>query len=116
MLRSGGKIILFGYSSYTPGRTRSLIDVVKSLATTPLSMFNPVKLINESKGVMGMNLGKMFNESDRLAPWMKQLFQLWAIGKLRVQIHAAVPFSRAAEAHRMLHDRQNLGKVLLIPD
>lgn len=30
-------------------------------------------------------------------------------------IHATVPLANEAEAHRILHDRANLGKVVLVP-
>jgi len=30
-------------------------------------------------------------------------------------VHAAVPFERAGEAHRILAARENVGKVVLVP-
>jgi hypothetical protein len=30
-------------------------------------------------------------------------------------VHAAIPFSRAGEAHRILAARENVGKVVLVP-
>jgi NADPH:quinone reductase-like Zn-dependent oxidoreductase len=30
-------------------------------------------------------------------------------------VHAAVPFANAGEAHRILADRENVGKVVLVP-
>jgi NADPH:quinone reductase-like Zn-dependent oxidoreductase len=30
-------------------------------------------------------------------------------------VHAAVPFDNAAEAHRILSARENVGKVVLVP-
>jgi NADPH2:quinone reductase len=43
------------------------------------------------------------------------LFAWIAAGKLRVQIHEALPLARAAEAHRDLEGRRSTGKILLKP-
>jgi NADPH:quinone reductase-like Zn-dependent oxidoreductase len=40
---------------------------------------------------------------------------LIAAGKLAPRIHAALPLSEAAEAQRMLEEREQFGKVLLQP-
>ena len=43
------------------------------------------------------------------------LMDLWQAEALRPRIHAKVPFDQASEAHRILHDRENTGKVVLVP-
>lgn len=116
LLRTTGKIVCFGMSATTPGQSRSLLSAVKAAVSTPWLMFNPVTLLNANKGVMGVNMGRMWNEAERLSGWLRSLISLWEDGVLRVQVHAAVPFSNAPEAHRILHDRENLGKVVLVPD
>jgi NADPH:quinone reductase-like Zn-dependent oxidoreductase len=75
---------------------------------------NPFALMNANKGVIGVNLGNMWSETDRLTGWLESLRDLWAEGKIRAHIHARVPFDNPAEAHRMLHDRENFGKVILV--
>ena len=45
----------------------------------------------------------------------KLVMELIASGKLTPRIHAALPLSEAAEAQRMLEDREQFGKVLLQP-
>lgn len=44
-----------------------------------------------------------------------ELWQALAGGRLRPAIHAELPFTRATEAHLLLAERRNLGKVLLRP-
>lgn len=116
LLRTTGRLICFGMSASTPSASRSVLSALKTAVSTPWLMFNPVTLLNANKGVMGVNMGRMWNEVDRLAGWLRSLIALWEEGSLRVQLHAAVPFSNAPEAHRILHDRENLGKVVLVPD
>jgi len=48
--------------------------------------------------------------------YMAELMKLWAVGVLRPVVRATVPFSEAGRAHQILHDRQNVGKVVLVPD
>jgi NADPH:quinone reductase-like Zn-dependent oxidoreductase len=36
-------------------------------------------------------------------------------GVVRPVVAAAVPFSRAGEAHRLIAERRNVGKVVLVP-
>jgi NADPH:quinone reductase-like Zn-dependent oxidoreductase len=43
------------------------------------------------------------------------VFASWQRGAVQPVIAAEVPFSEAAEAHKLLEERRNLGKVLLIP-
>ncbi|MGH3373661.1 MAG: zinc-binding dehydrogenase [Actinoallomurus sp.] len=43
------------------------------------------------------------------------LWRLHADGHLRAAVHRTLPLDEAAEAHRVIEDRENLGKVILEP-
>lgn len=116
LLGSGGKLVCFGFSAAAKGKRKNLVDYVTSAAKIPWLKFNPITLLNENKAIMGVNMGRMWSESERLAGWLEQLLAMWTKGELRPRVHASVPFSNASEAHRILHDRENLGKVVLLPD
>ena len=45
-----------------------------------------------------------------------RFLNLWEEGVVRPVIHAEVPFEEVAEAHRILHDRENIGKVVLVQE
>ncbi len=47
---------------------------------------------------------------------VEHVWPLVAEGQVRAMVHDTVPFSRAAEAHRMVEDGASIGKVLLVPD
>ncbi|WP_331766234.1 zinc-binding dehydrogenase [Embleya sp. NBC_00896] len=36
-------------------------------------------------------------------------------GRLRTAVHARLPLTEAAAAHRLLEDRSQLGRILLLP-
>lgn len=116
LLRIGGRMVCYGMSSNATGESRSLFSVTRNMWAVPWRQVNPITLMNENRGVMGVNMGHTWGEAERVGGWLRELMTLWEQGVLRPHVHAMVPFSRAAEAHRMLHARENFGKVLLIPD
>jgi NADPH:quinone reductase-like Zn-dependent oxidoreductase len=116
LLRPTGKIVCYGFSVNAGGAgRRNVFQVIKNLLSTPWMLFNPVSVINANKGVLGVNMGRMWTETERLGGWLNELLALWSRGVIRPHVHAEVPFSRAPEAHRLLHARENIGKILLIP-
>ncbi|MCA9551577.1 MAG: zinc-binding dehydrogenase [Myxococcales bacterium] len=116
LLGSAGRLVCFGFSANAAGNKRSLLATLKNLGQTPWLLFNPVRVINANKGVMGVNMGRLWGEEDKMVAWLEALLELWAQGVLRPHVDTAFPFSRAAEAHQYIHDRKNVGKVLLVPD
>lgn len=116
LLNPGGRLVCYGFSATTTGRRRSLWAGLRALWGTPWFLFNPLHVINANKGVFGVNMGRLWSEEDRTVRWLSRLLELYREGALRPQVHARIPFSRAAEGHRILHDRENVGKVVLVPD
>jgi len=47
---------------------------------------------------------------------MNELFRLYNEGALKPQVDNIYPFSKIGEAMQRMHNRQNIGKVLLRPD
>ncbi len=114
-LRAGGRLVAFGFSAGSTGSTPSKWTQLKAAMGIPWWQSSPVALINANKGVLGVNMGHLWNETDRVLGWTNNLVAMWSEGKLHPHIHASVPFSNAAEAHAILHRRENIGKVLLVP-
>ena len=61
-------------------------------------------------------MGHMWDETAMLRSQMNAIIRMWKEGVVRPHVHAEVPFSNAAEAHRLLEERENRGKVVLVPD
>jgi NADPH:quinone reductase-like Zn-dependent oxidoreductase len=117
LLRAGGRLICFGMSSMSEGTSeRSITGAIGALARIPWTRVNPISLMNTNKGVLGVNMGHLWHESARVTSWLTEIVALWRDGVVRPVVHARVPFSEAARAHEVLHARENIGKVLLIPD
>lgn len=115
LLRAGGRLICFGMSSNATGQRRSILSLMRNMSAVPWLKINPITLMNDNRGVMGVNMGHMWHERARVGAWTRELVRLWAAGVIRPVVHAKVPFAEAHEAHRMIHERKNFGKVLLIP-
>lgn len=115
LLKTGGKLACYGMSVNAQGKVGRRLAMLGNILRIPFIGMNPVSLINGNKAVLGVNMGRMWDEKARLVGWLQTLVGLVDSGELRVTVHAEVPFDEAPEAHRILHDRENLGKVLLIP-
>ena len=114
-LRAGGRMVCFGFSSNASSTKRNVFTAMGNLWAVPWRKFNPIWLINHNVGVLGVNMGHLWHERDRVAGWLREVVGLWETGEIKPLVHAAVPFDRAAEAHQILHDRANIGKVVLTP-
>jgi NADPH:quinone reductase-like Zn-dependent oxidoreductase len=75
--------------------------------------FNPMSLINRNRGVFGMHIGHLWDERRQLAPLMEMLISEFAAGRLTPVVARTFPLERAADAHRFIQSRSNIGKVVL---
>lgn len=110
-LRPLGNVIFYGFSASAPGKKRSLISGLKALLST--KRYHPIRLVNANKGVMGCNLGHLWQERKRLRRGITQLVEWLGEGKITPVVDEIFPLEQAAEAHRYIQDRKNFGKVLL---
>lgn len=110
-----GRLGMFGFSTAASGKTRSRWSLLRGALGMPWFRFNPPALMSANKGVFGVNLGHLWDESPRVAQWMEALLSLARQGTIDPVIAASFPFEQAAEAHAFIQDRKNTGKVLLIP-
>ena len=115
LLKPGGRLICFGFSAASPGERPNWFQYAKAVLSIPWLDFSPIRLIDANKGVFGVNMGRLWDETGRLTGWLHQLIDLWSQGQLRPRVHAAIPFADAARAHEILHARENIGKVVLTP-
>ncbi|CAJ0864690.1 hypothetical protein AMST5_01698 [freshwater sediment metagenome] len=115
LLAPTGRLGMFGVSSFVNSKERDLLNVLRALIATPIFQFMPMTLINANKGAFGVNVGRMWGETDRLRSWALELVELWNKGAIRPRVDKVFTFDEAPLAHHYLQDRKNLGKVLLKP-
>jgi NADPH:quinone reductase-like Zn-dependent oxidoreductase len=113
LLGTGGRLIMYGASKLASGERRNIARAVKEVATMP--RFNPLKLMNQNKAVMGLNLLKWWEERGSLEELTQPLIQLVEQGKISPVVAKAFPFDQAGDAHRFIQERKNVGKVVLTP-
>ena len=117
ILRPGGRIVMYGLSEVQTGDRRDIPAVLRGLARMPLATmpwWKSLQLINENKGVFGLNLLKWWDEEglDRVLDPLRDGLEA---GDYQPVVAESFPFERAAEAHRFIAERRNVGKVVLTP-
>jgi NADPH:quinone reductase and related Zn-dependent oxidoreductases len=112
-LRTTGRLGMFGISTASAVGIKGKLRMLKAAVQTPF--FHPFGLLNQNKGVFGLNLGHMWHEGEKVAGWMRVLMQGIHDGWVRPHVDKAFSFEQAAEAHTYIESRRNIGKVVLVP-
>jgi NADPH:quinone reductase-like Zn-dependent oxidoreductase len=111
MLAPLGRLIIYGLSSAATGERRSWFRAFKAWRSTP--RFDPLSMINRNRGVFGLHVGHLWEQQSQLAPLMEMLMSELRAGRLRPVVAKTFPLDRAADAHRFIQNRSNIGKVVL---
>jgi NADPH:quinone reductase-like Zn-dependent oxidoreductase len=107
-----GRLVMYGVSSVAVGERRNWWRALTTLARMPT--FRPLSLMNRNRAVFGLNLGHLWEERGLLADAMTTLIADAAAGRLRPVVARTFPLDRAADAHRFIQSRSNIGKVVLV--
>jgi synaptic vesicle membrane protein VAT-1 len=113
MLRPGGRMVIYGASQLLTGDRRNMAKALRAVVRMP--RFNALKLMNENRSVMGLNLLKLWDDRGSLEEIMEPLAELIKRGVIKPVVAETFPFERAGEAHRYIQERRNVGKVVLTP-
>jgi NADPH:quinone reductase-like Zn-dependent oxidoreductase len=119
LLRSGGRLVMYGLSEVTKESGRDIPAALKSLAKMPLATipwWKSLALMNENKGVFGLNMLKWWEREGSLDRATEPLMADLEAGRLEPVVAEAFPFERAGEAHEFIAQRRNVGKVVLFPN
>ncbi len=109
-----GRLMVYGFSGATGPGKRSLARAAWQLAHTPIWV--PLSLMEQNRAVMGLNMGRLFDETELITRGLDTLEQLASEGAIAPVIDSVFPFSKAIDAHLRMESRKNLGKVVLVPD
>jgi NADPH:quinone reductase-like Zn-dependent oxidoreductase len=108
-----GRLMVFGFANATRAGTRSFARVIGQLVQSP--RWSPMTLMGDNRAVMGLNLGHLFDDTDLVTAGLDALDGLISSGAVDPVIDRVFPFSQAADAHRRIENRENVGKVVLVP-
>lgn len=111
MLAPLGRLVMFGLSAVAPSETRNWWKVFRAWRATP--RFDALSLINRNRGVFGLHAGHLWDEQTQLLPMMEMLLSELRAGRLHPIVAKTFPLERAADAHRFIQSRANIGKVVL---
>jgi NADPH:quinone reductase-like Zn-dependent oxidoreductase len=110
LLREGGRIVNYGFANLQ-GRRFNPFHILGQLALVP--RFSPLRLMDENRSVIGVNMGHLFGRADLLFGEMQALLALYEQGKIAPVIDCVLPFERAAEGYDRIASGQNVGKVVV---
>jgi NADPH:quinone reductase-like Zn-dependent oxidoreductase len=113
LLATGGRLVCFGASAVAAGERRNVLTALRTVIRMP--RFNLIGHMRDSKSVIGLNMLALWDHAGTLDEWIAPLRELLDDGTIRPIVAQAFPFDRAADAHRMIAERRNVGKVVLVP-
>jgi NADPH:quinone reductase-like Zn-dependent oxidoreductase len=119
LLRPGGRLIMYGVSELQSGSgKRDIWAALRSVARMPLATmpwWKSLGVMNENKGVFGLNMLHWWDREGSIDRLVEPLLAGLEKGELAPVVAEAFPFDRASDAHRMIEERRNVGKVVLVP-
>jgi NADPH:quinone reductase-like Zn-dependent oxidoreductase len=118
ILRPGGCLITYGVSEASTGEKRNLLAAGRAALKTPfatLPWWKSIGILNENKGVFGLNMLHWWDQEGSLDRVIQPLVPQLESGELQPVVSESFPFDRAADAHRYIAERRNIGKVVLVP-
>ena len=106
-LAKSGQLCGIGLQSAVQRGRGNTLSQLKAALSSP--WYPLLKLVMESKSVSGFNALKYFDDEG----WMKKHLPAIELTQIRPKVGAVFPAEEVAEAHRLLANKQAVGKVLL---
>lgn len=112
-LRLGGRVVTYGMST-SIGRSRR--NLPRAAIELLRSVFLPLTLFVDGKGVLGYNI---WETAVTCPQWftedLSQLLAYYHAGVLKPRIAKVLPLSEVREAHRLIQTAELAGKIVLVP-
>ena len=113
LLKPLGRLVAYGFANMSVGEKRSVLRIGQQLVSVP--RWSPIALMNDNRSVAGCNMGRLWGEVELLRGELESLMRLYEEGAVRPRVDKTFSFERAADAHRYIERRHNVGKVVLVP-
>ncbi len=111
-----GRLVFYGMSEAVPGERRNWALAALAWLRTP--RVHPLSLVQPSHGLFGIHLLHLGAKEELLRPALAEIFRGISAGEWRPVVDRTFPLHRdgAVAAHRWLHERRAIGKVVLEAD
>ncbi|XP_044265561.1 synaptic vesicle membrane protein VAT-1 homolog-like isoform X2 [Tribolium madens] len=116
LLKPMGKYILYGSSNVVTGETKSFFSAARSW--WQVDKISPLKLFDENRTISGFNLRRlMFQQGGHefIHKAVQEVFSLFQQKKIKPLVDSTWALEDVAEAMQKMHDRKNVGKLILDP-
>lgn len=110
LLKPMGKYILYGPT----GETKSFLSAARSW--WQVDRVSPIKLFDENKTLSGLNLRHLMYQQkahDLVRRSVERVYALWSEGVVKPLIDSSYALEDVPEAMQKMHDRKNIGKIIL---
>uniref|UniRef100_V5GJ73 Synaptic vesicle membrane protein VAT-1 protein n=1 Tax=Anoplophora glabripennis TaxID=217634 RepID=V5GJ73_ANOGL len=116
LLKPMGKYVLYGSSNVVTGETKSFFSAAR--AWWQVDKVSPLKLFDENRTLCGFNLRRLMyqqNGEEHVKHTVQKVFKLFQEGKIKPLLDSTWALEDVAEAMQKMHDRKNVGKIILDP-
>lgn len=110
LLNAGGRLIVFGASKFT--NAKNLFQKLGVLWS--FGKYSPIKLMSESKSIIGLNMLAIADESpEAFSRGLRSVIKLAESGVIKPVVGKTFNHTQIADAHRYLESRQSIGKLVI---
>jgi len=113
LLKPLGKIIHFGAANAVSGPSKSYWSMLKSYMG--IKSYNSLEMISKNKAICGYHMGQLINKPQIIRSAMQRLVDLYKQGKIKPHIDTVWAFEDIGLAMARIHERANIGKVIISP-
>lgn len=113
-LAAPGRLVVYGFATMLPrGRGKpSWRKLAVDWLRTP--RFDPLRMTNDNRSVMGFNLSYLFERKEALLPALERLVGWVEDGSLAPPRVTELPLDQVASAHRAIESGTTTGKLVLL--
>ncbi|KAJ8344779.1 hypothetical protein SKAU_G00289720 [Synaphobranchus kaupii] len=114
LLKPMGKLITYGAANMLTGQRKNLLAVAKTWYNQ--FSINALSLMHANKSVCGYHLGHLDDEPELISQVVAKLLELYGQGKIKPRVDSTWHFEQVGDAMRRMQERNNIGKVILLPE
>ena len=114
LLRPTGRLMAFGFSNMITGEDRNWLHMLRQYVTMPF--WRPWDLIADNKAIAGIQMLYLWDQKKMLRRELNQILDYYERGIIEPHIDSARKFEDAADAHKRMQNRKNIGKQIFVPE